>query len=114
MPHWLSEEQMPTEDYVPVEVGQTRRIEPAAPSITRCSAILPRYVVSKSGVHPDDYGNMVRIEDCQALLDRSLTIINNAIMHGMPVTEDVADVSNLIRGIKWSGENTYGESDRGI
>ena len=32
------------------------------------------------------------------LLDRALTIINDAIMHGMPVTEEVAAVSNEIRG----------------
>lgn len=33
------------------------------------------------------------------LLDRSLAIINDAIMHGMPVTDEVATVSNLIRGV---------------
>ena len=67
-------------------------------------AILPRYAVSVSDAHPNHYGNMVRIEDCQLLLNRALEIINSAIMRGMPVTEEVAEVSNLIRGTKWSGD----------
>ena len=33
-------------------------------------------------------------------LERALAIINDAILHGMPVTEEVAEVSNLIRGIE--------------
>lgn len=40
--------------------------------------------------------------ECQKLLDRALAIINDAILHGMPVTEEVAEVSNLIRGTKYS------------
>lgn len=70
----------------------------------REDAALPRYAVSVSECHPNHYGNMVRIEDCQALLDRALAIINEAILHGMPVTEEIAEVSNLIRGTKWSGD----------
>jgi hypothetical protein len=71
---------------------------------SRCSAILPRYAVSESECHPNHYGNMVRIEDCQVLLDRALAIINEAILRGMTVTEEIAEVSNLIRGTKWSGD----------
>lgn len=37
---------------------------------------------------------------CQDLLARALAIINDAILHGMPVTPEVADVSNLIRGVR--------------
>lgn len=40
------------------------------------------------------------IEQKDALLNRALAIINDAILHGMPVTEEVAEVSNLIRGVK--------------
>jgi len=32
------------------------------------------------------------------LLDRALAIINEAIMHGMPVSDEVAAISNAIRG----------------
>lgn len=70
----------------------------------RVTALLPRYAVSVSDAHPNHYGNMVPVEHCQRLLDRALAIINDAILHGMPVTEEVAEVSNLIRGTKYSGD----------
>jgi hypothetical protein len=67
-------------------------------------AILPRYAVSVSDAHPNHYGNMVSMEACQKLLNRALAIINEAIKHGLPVTAEVAEVSNLIRGTKYSGD----------
>ena len=64
----------------------------------RVTALLPRYAVSVSDAHPNHYGNMVPVGHCQKLLNRALAIINDAILHGMPVTGEVAEVSNLIRG----------------
>lgn len=59
---------------------------------------------SSDGLDIDDMADDVRKaltligQQCR-LLDRSLSIINNAIMHGMPVTEDVAAVSDAIRRV---------------
>lgn len=58
---------------------------------------------TKDGFTADDLAsdvqkglNVIR-EQC-SLLNRALTIINDAIMHGMPVTPEVSEVSNSIRG----------------
>jgi len=59
---------------------------------------------ASDGLDVDDMASDVRKaliligQQCR-LLDRSLAIINHAIMHGMPVTDEVAKVSNLIRGV---------------
>lgn len=56
------------------------------------------------GIDIDDMAGDVRkalslIEQQCRLLDRSLSIINNAIMHGMLVTDEVAAVLNAIRRV---------------
>lgn len=38
------------------------------------------------------------------LLDRALKIINQAILRGMPITDEIAEVSNLIRGVEPMGD----------
>lgn len=60
-------------------------------------------IYTQDGLTADDLAsdvqkglNVIR-EQC-SLLDRALAIINEAIMHGMPVSEEVASVSNAIRG----------------
>lgn len=39
-------------------------------------------------------------KEFKVLLHRALVIIADAIMHGMPITEEVADVRNAICAIK--------------
>ena len=75
----------------------------------RVTVVMPRYAVSVSDAHPNHYGNMVRVEHCQHLLNRALAIINDAILHGMPVTEEVAEISNLIRGTIYTSPATVGD-----
>lgn len=53
-----------------------------------------------------------RLELQLQLLDRALAIINDAILHGMPITEEVAEVSNIIRGIKPLCRNASDSSSR--
>jgi len=43
-----------------------------------------------------------QVDQQRELLDRALAIINDAIMHGMPITEEVAAVSNAIRGTEFA------------
>jgi len=38
---------------------------------------------------------------------RAMAIITDAIMHGMPITEEIADVRNEIVGAKLSQETSY-------
>lgn len=41
-----------------------------------------------------------RVEELEALCRRSLNIIADAILHGMPITEDIADLRNRLVQIK--------------
>lgn len=43
---------------------------------------------------------MSKQEEQMELLQRALAIISNAIMHGMPITKEVAAVRNAICGMK--------------
>lgn len=43
---------------------------------------------------------MSKLDEQAELLERALTIISDAIMHGMPITKEVAAVRNEIVGMK--------------
>lgn len=71
------------------------------PAVTRLKALVRNItpgqckVLSKGS---DCTCGLCDAERLQETLDDCLEIINDAILHGMPVTEKIANVSNLIRG----------------
>ena len=68
-----------------------------APHVPRCDEVLHRRVQSAldAGV-PKCSSSPEELERLKGLNKRALAIITDAIMHGMPITPEVADVRNQI------------------